>query len=91
MLGVAVCLFLICLASFNVLHIHGSGGSSEHTPAAAHHCLLCLAAHLPLSIPAGPALPVLGLSRPAAPAPEICACYDSAKPFSLSIRPPPQA
>ncbi len=84
-----VCLLLMCVSSYDAIHIHG--GSQQEAPVAPHHCLLCLAGHLPLTVHAGPNLPMVAFSRPAALVPDEPACYVSTCTFSLFTRPPPAA
>jgi hypothetical protein len=53
-----VCLLLMCVSSYDALHVHGSGHPLESAPQAPHHCLLRLAAHLPITINALAAVPI---------------------------------
>jgi hypothetical protein len=89
-LGVVVCLLLLALSSYDSVHVHRSVGPLENAPLAPHHCLLCLAAHLPLTMNASPTAPMLPVARAAALVPEQVACYESASRLPLYIRPPPQ-
>ena len=93
MVGAAamVCLILLLVSGYDAIHVHNLVGPLEDAPVAPHHCLLCLAAHMPLSIQAGPAAPVFAFSRSLAQIPGKPGGYESAATFPLYIRPPPQA
>jgi len=86
-----LCLLLVGVISYSAIHVHGSAASLEETPLAPHHCLLCVAAHLPLSIHAGPSLTIVNSPRPAAVAAENPGSYESSIKFPFCTRPPPQA
>ncbi len=90
--GVAaiVCLLLIGVTSYDAIHVHRSDPLGNE-PLAPHHCLLCLAGHLPLTVQAGVSLPAIAFSRPSALTPLETGSYDLLRRFSLDIRPPPQA
>jgi hypothetical protein len=85
-----VCLLLLGLSSYDAIHVHRSVGPLENAPLAPHHCLLCLAAHLPLTVSASPAAPMLPEVQAAALVPEQVRCYESASRLPLYTRPPPQ-
>jgi hypothetical protein len=85
-----VCLLLLGLSSYDAIHLHHSVGPLENAPLAPHHCLLCLAAHLPLSIHASPATPMIAVARAAALVCDQLGSYESASTYPLYTRPPPQ-
>lgn len=85
-----LCLLLLCLSSYDAIHVHRTVGPLENAPLGPHHCLLCLAAHLPLSLNAGPAAPMVSVACPAALVPDQPGCYESASTLPLYTRPPPQ-
>ncbi len=89
--GALVCLLLLFVSSYDATHIHAWTVSPPSTPVAPHHCLLCLAAHLPLTIHASPASPAAPAGRTTALVPDEPGSYDSAGPFLFHTRPPPQA
>ena len=87
-----VCLVLLVVSSYDAVHVHNLVGPLEDAPVAPHHCLLCLAAaHMPLSIHAGPAMPVLTFSRSLPQVSGKPGVYESAPTLPLYTRPPPQA
>ena len=86
-----LCLLLMCLTSYDAIHIHRSVGPLESAPLTPHHCLLCLAAHLPVTISAGPVAPLPRFTCAAPLPPEQARSYESAATFPLYTRPPPQA
>lgn len=86
-----LCLLLMCVSSYDAIHVHRSVGPLESAPLAPHHCLLCLAAHLPVTISAGPAVPLPRFTCAAPLPPEQARSYESTATFSFYIRPPPQA
>jgi hypothetical protein len=65
-------------------------GPLENAPLAPHHCLLCLAAHLPMSLSASPAAPMIAVARPAALVIDQLGSEESASTLPLYTRPPPQ-
>jgi hypothetical protein len=85
-----VCLLLLGLSSYDAIHVHRSVGPLENAPVAPHHCLLCLAASMPLGMHAIPAAPIAPIARPAALITDQVVAYESASTFPLCIRPPPQ-
>ena len=85
-----VCLLLMCVSSYDAIHVHSSVGPLESAPLAPHHCLLCLAAHLPVAISAGPATPIPRFTCAAPLPPEQVASYESAATLVPYTRPPPQ-
>jgi hypothetical protein len=85
-----VCLLLMCVSSYDAIHVHRSVGPLESAPLTPHHCLLCLAAHLPVTISAGPATPIPRFTCAAPLPPERVASYESAATLVLYTRPPPQ-
>ncbi len=88
--AVAVSLLLLGISSFDSVHIHNWSGSQQNTPVAPHHCLLCLAAHLPMTVHVSPMPPRVAFSRRAPVAAVEPGSYDSVITFSLYTRPPPQ-
>ena len=86
-----VCLLLMCVSSYDAIHVHRSVGPLESAPLTPHHCLLCLAAHFPVTISAGPATPIPRFTCAAPLPPEQVAFYESAATLVLYTRPPPQA
>ena len=85
-----VCLLLMCVSSYDAIHLHRSVGPLESAPLATHHCLLCLAAHLPVTISAGPATPIPRFTCAAPLPPEQVGSYESAATLVPYTRPPPQ-
>jgi hypothetical protein len=85
-----VCLLLLGLSSYDAIHVHRSVGPLEDAPLAPHHCLLCLAAHLPLTVNARPAAPVIAVARRTTLVFDQLGSYESASTFPLYTRPPPQ-
>ena len=85
-----VCLLLMCVSSYDAIHVHRSVGPLESAPLTPHRCLLCLAAHLPVAISAGPATPIPRFTCAAPLPPEQVASYESAATLVLHTRPPPQ-
>lgn len=86
-----LCLLLMCVISYDAIHVHRSVGPLESAPLTPHHCLLCLAAHFPVTISAAPVAPLPRFTC-AAPLPlQQAGSYESAKTFPLYTRPPPQA
>jgi hypothetical protein len=85
-----VCLLLMCVGSYDAIHLHRSVGPLEGAPLTSHHCLLCLAAHFPVTISAGPATPIPHFTCAAPLPPEQLASYESAATLVHYIRPPPQ-
>jgi hypothetical protein len=85
-----VCLLLMCVSSYDAIHVHRSVGPLESAPLTPHHCLLCLAAHLPVTISAGPATPIPRFTCAAPLPPEQVASYESAATLVPYTRPPPQ-
>jgi hypothetical protein len=90
-IGVAVCLVLLFVGSCDAIHIHEWTGSSQSVPAAPHFCLLCLSAHLPLTLHASPMVLAVRFSHSTVLVPDTLDSYDSVDVFSLYTRPPPQA
>ena len=85
-----MCLLLLGLSSYDAIHVHRSVGPLENAPLSPHHCLLCLAAHLPLAVSASPAAPMLPVARATALVPKQVGRYESATSFPLYTRPPPR-
>ena len=85
-----VCLLLMCVSSYDAIHVHRSVGPLESAPLTTHHCLLCLAAHFPVTISAGPATPVPRFTCAAPLPPEQVGSYESAATLVPYTRPPPQ-
>jgi hypothetical protein len=85
-----VCLLLMCVGGYDAIHVHRSVGPLESAPLSTHHCLLCLAAHLPVTISAGPATPIPRFTCAAPLPPEQVASYESAATLVPYTRPPPQ-
>ncbi|HEX9120382.1 MAG TPA: hypothetical protein VF840_07580 [Terriglobales bacterium] len=85
-----VCLLLMCVSSYDAIHVHRSVGPLESAPLTPHRCLLCLAAHLPVTISAGPATPIPRFTCATPLPPEQVASYESAATLVLYTRPPPQ-
>ena len=84
-----LCLLLMCVSGYDAIHVHRSVGPLDNAPLATHHCLLCLAAHLPVTISAGPATPIPRFTCAAPLPPEQVGSYESAAMLVLYIRPPP--
>ncbi|MGB9105835.1 MAG: hypothetical protein WCC59_13825, partial [Terriglobales bacterium] len=84
-------LLLLCVSSYDAIHIHNWVASPQDAPAAPHHCLLCLSAHLPLTVHVSPTVPDVVFSRSAVLVPVEPGSYDLANTYSLYTRPPPQA
>ena len=85
-----VCLLLMCVSSYDAIHVHRSVGPLESAPLTPHHCLLCLAAHLPVTISADPATPISRFNCAAPLPPEQVGSYESAATLVPYTRPPPQ-
>ena len=85
-----VCLLLMCVSSYDALHVHGSVNPLESAPQAPHHCLLCLAAHLPVTIIAVAAVPIPRFTCATTLPPENAGSYESAAMLTCYTRPPPQ-
>ena len=84
-----VCLLLMGLSSYDAIHVHRSIGPLESAPLTSHHCLLCLAAHVPATISASPAAFLPGVTC-AMPLPlDKPGSYESAGILALYTRPPP--
>ncbi len=89
---VVLCLLLVAVIGYDAIHVHGAAGPLGNLPAEPHHyCLLCLAAHLPLTVYVSPAVPLLTSTRPAAVVPVEPHSYESAGTLPLYTRPPPRA
>ena len=86
-----LCLLLTCVIVLGAIHLHPSVGPLESAPLAPHHCLLCLAAHLPVTISLGPVDPLPRLACAGLLPLEAAVSYESAATLALYIRPPPQA
>jgi hypothetical protein len=84
-----VCLLLMGLSSYDAIHVHRSIGPLEGAPLTSHHCLLCLAAHVPATISTGPAAPLPRISCTAPLPLEQLGSYESAGILALYTRPPP--
>lgn len=84
-----VCLLLMGLSSYDAIHIHRSVGPAESAPLTSHHCLLCLAAHVPAAVSASPAAALLSISCMTQLPPEQADSYESAGMLPLYTRPPP--
>jgi hypothetical protein len=88
-IAAVVCLLLMCVSSYDAIHVHRSVGPLESTPLTPHHCLLCLAVHFPVTISAGPAAPVANPGCATPLPPEQVRSYESACTLALYTRPPP--
>jgi hypothetical protein len=90
--GAVLCLLLVGVSAFDAIHVHRGANPFGSAPDASnHYCLLCLAAHLPVTIYATPTAPMPLCSRPAYLVPPESRSYESASIFPLCTRPPPQA
>jgi len=89
-LGAFVCLLLLFVSSYAAIHIHPWSGSPANEPVAPHHCLLCVAGHLPLTVHASPTAPAAPYHRATALVAEEPGSYDLASTFPFYTRPPPQ-
>jgi hypothetical protein len=78
------------VSSYDAIHVHRSVGPLEGVPLSSHHCLLCVAAHLPVTISASPAAPLPRFSCAVPLPPEQIGSYESAITLTLYTRPPPQ-
>jgi hypothetical protein len=85
-----VCLLLMCVSGYDAIHVHSSFSPPEGTPLAQHQCLLCLAAHFPVTLSTGPAAPAPLASCAAPLPPEQVRSYESAAILLHYTRPPPQ-
>jgi len=78
------------VSSYDAIHVHRSVGPLEGAPLSSHHCLLCVAAHLPVTISASPAAPLPRISCAVPLPPEQIGSYESAITLALYTRPPPE-
>jgi hypothetical protein len=85
-----VCALLLCLIIADNLHTHRVLTPAEAAPLSdSPHCLLCMAAHLPVAISEQSAIPVPSFTRETTLAAHPVCVYESCPAFTLYIRPPP--
>lgn len=86
-----MCLLVLFFASLDAVHSHRSVNPLGTTPLhSGEHCVLCLAAHLPLAVSGGTAA-IAPVFTAVSETPRFCAepGLDRLSGFSLYIRPPP--
>ncbi|MGI9102593.1 MAG: hypothetical protein ACR2IF_09140 [Terriglobales bacterium] len=84
-----LCLLLLCVLSIDALHVHDPLATAGAPAGNPHHCVLCMAAHLPLAaspiaIVPGPSRRQSGITLPIR-----MYAYQSLAGFQLYMRPPP--
>ncbi len=86
-----LCLLLLCVLSIDALHVHDPFASAGAPSGNPHHCVLCMAAHLPLAVSPSTDAPIPQYRRLSSLPPAAAYDYESLVGFSLYMRPPPAA
>ena len=84
-----LCLLLLCIISIEALHVHDSLRPLLLT--SSHHCVLCMAAHLPLAVCPDTVAPVPRFRQTLGAVVLEVHRYESRAGSSLFTRPPPVA
>ncbi len=86
-----LCLLLLCVLSIDALHVHDPLAAAAAPSGNPHHCVLCMAAHLPLALSPSAIAPTPSCRQSDIALPADTYAYESLAGFPLYMRPPPLA